>query len=415
MKDHLGREKAISVEQAKSILEKQSFKVIEKEKVSLIDAYGRVIAEDIFSPENLPGFIRSAMDGYAIVSKDTLGASERSPAYLKIIGEVEIGKTPKFSINRGEVAEIPTGGMLPEGADAVVMLEHTNIIEKDMIEVMKQIAPGENIIKEDEDIKKGELIFKRGHRLRPQDVAALAALGIIKVNVYRKVTVAIISTGDEIIPPEEPITSAQVRDTNTFNLIGLIRELGGIALKKGIVKDNKALLKKVVKEAIQQADIVLITGGSSVGTKDYTKDVINSLGSPGVLFHGIMIKPGKPLFVGLIDSVFVFGIPGHPAAVTVCFENFVKPVIKKLSGEKKYNYIPEKKLKAFFNRNLSSTLGREEHIRVSIKDKNGKLWAEPILGPSALIRTLVLADGIVVIPAESSGIEKGEEVEVQLF
>jgi molybdopterin molybdotransferase len=404
------------VREAIEILQAQPIHTTPTETVSIEKAYKRVLAEDIISPEELPGFARSSMDGFALSAEDTFGASESMPSYLRVVGNIKMGEKPTFKINRGEAATVATGGMLPEGADAVLMLEHTNRVDAETIEVLKQVAPGENVIGPDEDIKKGEKILQKGHRLRSQDIGALAGIGILQVRVYKRPVVAIISTGDEIVPPQKKPLPGQVRDINSYNLVGLIEDAGGIGVKKGIIRDNREELKNALLEAASTSDMVLITGGSSVGTGDYTEEVINDLGSPGVLFHGVMMKPGKPLIGAFMDKVAVFGLPGHPAAVTVCFEVFVKPLLRKISGEKVPPYIPEKKtVKAYLSRNLSSTLGREDYIRVNLREKDGRLVAEPILGKSALIRTLVYADGMVVIPKDSNGIYEGQEVEVMLF
>ncbi len=416
MKDHLGRQEAVTVEEAIKILQTQPIHTTKTETVPIEKAFKRVLAEDIFSPEELPGFARSSMDGFALFAEDTFGATESMPAYLRVVGNIKMGEKPRFKLRRGEAATVATGGMLPEGADAVLMLEYTNRVDAETIEVLKQVAPGENTIAPDEDIRKGEKILQKGHRLRPQDIGALAGVGILQVTVYKKPVVAIISTGDEIIPPHEKPQPGQVRDINSYNLIGLIEDTGGIGIKKGIIKDNREELKSALLDAVSTSDMVLITGGSSVGTGDYTEEVINELGEPGVLFHGVMMKPGKPLIGAFVGGVPVFGLPGHPAAVTVCFEVFVKPLLRRVSGEEVRPYIPgRKRIKAYFSRNLSSVLGREDYIRVSLREEEGRLIADPILGKSALIRTLVHADGMVIIPKDRSGIYQGQEVEVVLF
>jgi molybdopterin molybdotransferase len=384
--------------------------------VSIENAYKRVLSKDIVSPEDLPGFNRSTMDGYAVNSADTFGSSDTMPVYLQVKGQVMMGEKTNTVLKRGEACQIPTGGMLPAGADSVVMFEYTNRVDDEMVEIMKSVSPNENVILADEDVEKGEAVLLSGHRLRPQDIGALAGLGIIEVEVISKPVVAIIGTGDEIVPPDKPLSVGQVRDINSYNLSGLIQNCNALPVKKGIIKDEYDKLKKAVEEAVAGSDMVLITGGSSVGTKDYSSRVIDELGDPGVLFHGVTIKPGKPLIGGIVDGVPVFGLPGHPAAITVSFETFVEPLLIKMSGEKGSPLIPSRRsLRAIFSRNLSSSIGREEHIRVSLEERDNALWAVPILGKSALIRTLVKADGIVVIPMNTNGIYEGEEVEVRLF
>ncbi len=412
MKDMLGRDEAIQVNEARSLLEKNVAPVNKSEEVLIEDAYGRVLAEDILSPENLPGFDRSTVDGFAVISSDTFGATESMPVYLEVKGEILMGEEPSIKLKKEETVRIATGGMLPDGADAVVMFENVQFLDERLIEVFKPVAPGENVISSDEDIRKGELVLEKGHRLRPQDVAALAAIGITKVKVYKKPIVSIISTGDEIIPPDSPIRPGKVRDVNSFNLAGLIAISGGVAVKKGIFRDVYEEIFRVLKESLSESDMVIITGGSSVGVRDLTETVINSLGSPGVLFHGINLKPGKPTIGAVIGGIPVMGLPGHPAAVTVCFELFVEPLIRLLSGERRRGFSEKASITAKLAKNISSTQGREEHVRVRLEERDGELWAIPILGKSGLIRTLVLADGKIIIPSHLRGIESGQEVEV---
>jgi molybdopterin molybdotransferase len=417
MKDLLGREEAVTVEKALSLLLEQALQLPSTESTGIENAYGRVLSADVISPENLPGFNRSTMDGYAVDSTDTFGASDSMPAYLTVAGEVHMGTKPDFPLTRGKAAVIPTGGMLPDGADAVVMYEHTNRVGEDILEVMKAVAPNENVILADEDIKEGEVILRSGQRLRPQDIGALAGLGILDIEVFKRPVIAIISTGDEVVPPGKPRTAGKVRDINSYNLAGLIIRGGGTPLKKGIISDNIDLLRATVRESMQESHMVLISGGSSVGTRDYTSKVIDELGTPGILFHGVSIKPGKPLIGGMVNGTPLFGLPGHPAAVSVCFETFIEPLLKRISGEKRRkNRLPSgRTVKAFFGRNLSSSTGREDHIRVALELKDNGLWARPILGKSGLIRTLVDADGTVVIPLNKNGIYEGETVVVNLF
>ncbi|GMT46676.1 MAG: molybdopterin molybdenumtransferase MoeA [bacterium] len=418
MKDLLGREEAVTVEKALSLLLEQPLKIPSTESTGIENAHGRVLSTDVISPENLPGFNRSTMDGYAVNSTDTFGASDSMPAYLTVAGEVHMGTKPDFSLTRGKAAVIPTGGMLPDGADAVVMYEHTNRVGEDILEVMKAVAPNENVILADEDVKEGEVILRSGQRLRPQDIGALAGLGIVNIEVFKKPVVAIISTGDEVVPPDKkPLAAGEVRDINSCNLAGLIMRSGGIPLKKGIISDDFDLLRATVMESMQEAQMVLISGGSSVGTRDYTSRVIDELGQPGILFHGVSIKPGKPLIGGMVNGIPLFGLPGHPAAVSVCFETFIEPLLIKISGEKRRkNLLPSSRIvRAFFGRNISSSTGREDHIRVALELRDSGLWARPILGKSGLIRTLVDADGTVIIPLNKSGIYEGETVEVNLF
>jgi molybdopterin molybdotransferase len=384
------------------------------ERLRIEACYGRITASDIISPEDLPGFARSTVDGYALNSADTFGAKENSPAYIMVKNEILMGSIPDFKLKKGEAAKIPTGGMLPQGADAVLMLEHAQIVSDEMIEVMKSIAPNENVILKDEDIKKGEAVLKMGHRLRAQDIGALAGIGITEIEVYKKPVIAIISTGDEIVPPEMPVNPGQVRDINSFTLSGLILEHGGIPVKKGILKDDYEIIKDIIQSSLKDSDMVLISGGTSAGTKDMTSMIINDIGKPGVLFHGVSLKPGKPLIGGVIDGRPVLGLPGHPAAVVVCFDLFIKPIMDKLSGlDSKMIFV--KTVRAKMAKNIASAAGREDHIRVYVEERGGEMFAVPILGKSGLITTLVKADGVIVISHAKLGLDAGEEVVVNLF
>lgn len=413
MKFMLDKKYLLADEALKLIIKNLTPGCLSPEIVQIEDAYGRITAEDIISPEDLPGFDRSTVDGFAVKSSDTFGAKETSPAYLTVKGDIPMGAMPDFSLSNGEAASIATGGMLPEGADAVVMLEHVNVISKDLIEVLRAVSPGENVIFRDEDAKKGEIVIKAGHRLKPQDIGALAGLGITTVKVVKKPVVSIILTGDEIIPHTEKVTPGKVRDVNSFTLAGLCSQIGAFPLKMGLIRDEYDELKEAVQKAYRLSDIVLITGGTSAGLKDLTAKVIDELGSPGVLFHGASIKPGKPVIGAVCNGKPVFGLPGHPVAVYVCFELFVKPVIEHMMGLKDKKF--KKTVKAKLSRSIHSQAGREDFIRVSLEERDGKLWATPLLSKSGLIMSLVKADGILHIPSDLLGVLENEEVEIVLI
>lgn len=417
MRDMLGREELIPVEKAQELLLKSiPFKTPAETNLPIEETYGMILARDEISPEDLPGFSRSTVDGFAVNSSDTFGATETLPSYLTVKAEIPMGEEPDYRIEKGKVAKIATGGMLPGGTDAVVMLEHTQQIDEKMVEVLKPVAPGENVIQAGEDAQKGEYILKTGHRLRPQDIGALAGLGITDIWVYEKPKVSIVSTGDEIVPARQQLMPGQVRDINSYTLSGLISLAGGIPLRRGIFSDTYDVLRDIVAQSLRDSDMVLITGGSSVGTKDMTAQVINDMGKPGVLFHGVSLKPGKPTIWGIIDSFPIFGLPGHPAAVMVSFEILVKPVLEELSGLYKNKLHNDKHtVVAKIAKNISSSPGRQEHIAVAIEERNGELWALPILGKSGLITTLTRADGTFLIPLKKLGLQEGETVKVKLF
>ncbi len=424
LKDMLGRSGVVTREDALTVLDKHfSVSLPALEKIHISHSLGRVLAEEILSPENLPEFDRSTMDGYAVRSADTFSAAESRPALLTLVGDILMGTMPKRALSKGEAMKIATGGALPQGADAVVMLEQTQSVDANSVEVVKPVAPLENIIQTGDDIKKNEVILSRGHRMRPQDMSALAGVGITSICGFEKPKVAIISTGNEIVPANNTPAPGQIRDSNSYNLEGLITQAGGEPARQGIIPDEYARLRETLEAAIKDCALVLMTGGSSVGVADLTAKVINDAGKPGVLVHGVSIKPGKPLIVGLVGTpgrhVPIFGLPGHPAAVSICFELFVKPVLVRISGEVPHPALEGvssyRVVKAKLERSISSSPGREDHVRVTLEKKDGQLWARPVFGASGLISTLVKAVGTVVVPMNKIGIEAGEDVEVRLF
>ena len=407
-KNYLTYEEALAL-----LLKNTPTGIIPEEEVNISDACGRVLAQDVIATENLPGFNRSTVDGFAVRSKDTFGAKETLPAYLSVKGEVLMGETPQFSLLPGECAKISTGGMLPEGADAVVMVENTNQVSEDLVEVLKPVSPWENVILEDEDVKRGEVVLKSGRILRPQDIGALAGLGVSKVKVRRKPRVSVIVTGDEIIPVEKSPKPGEVRDINSYTLRGLLKDVSAEVLNYGIVKDEYNELKSIVKEAFSNSDVVLISGGTSAGTRDMTAEIIETLGDPGILFHGVRIKPGKPLIAAVCQNKPVFGLPGHPVAVYITYKFFVEPVILRLLNATPKEITP--KVKAILTRTITSQPGRRDFVRVSLEKKEGNLYASPLLSKSGLITSLVKADGLIIVPEDIPGLEKGEEVEVELI
>jgi molybdopterin molybdotransferase len=417
MKDMLGRQDLMRAGEALSLILKHLPVLVPGEIfLPLEDVLGMVSSRDIISPEDLPAFARSTVDGYAVTAEDTFGASETTPAYVNLSGEVFMGEKPGFPLMKGWACKIPTGGMLPEGADAVVMFEHVQPVDEKMIEVLRPAAPGENVIQAGEDVKKNETVIGGGSRLRPQDVGALAGIGITGAYVYERPRVSIISTGDEIMPAGSSLEPGQVRDINSYVLSGVILETGCLPLKKGIFRDDYDTIRAVVESSMGDSDAILVTGGTSVGIKDMIARIIGDIGSPGVIFHGVSLKPGKPMIGGIIEGIPVFGLPGHPAAVGVCFDVFVRPVLNVLTGcREKLAAYRTRTVKARLSKNVASAQGREEHVRVALDEREDGLWAVPVLGKSGLITTLVKADGTFVIPMNNSGIETGEVVDVRLF
>ncbi|MDE0332635.1 MAG: molybdopterin-binding protein [Nitrospinae bacterium] len=409
--------KVVSPEEAISAL--QGFRALRMESVSSFDAVGRVLASDVHSPVDLPDFPRATMDGYALRASDSFGAGDAIPAYLDIIGQVPMGEAPGFSVGRGEAARILTGGMVPEGADAVVMEEFTSAPDAETLEVRRPAAVGENVLGIGDDLEKDELILGAGARLRSQDVGALAGVGVTSVEVHRRPRVAILPTGDELVDPREAPRAGQVRDINRFSLAAGVVEAGGEPETEDILPDDLEVIKERLDRAVNRADVVLISGGSSMGLRDYTVEAIDSLGEPGVLVHGISIKPGKPTIIGRIvrggEDKAVIGIPGHPVSALMIFHAFVRPVIRQLSGEVARTEAEREGLAATLSRNVSSAPGREDLVRVSLEEgENGRV-AHPLMGNSAMISTMTKADGYITIPLEAEGLREGAQVRVHLY
>ncbi|SMC89730.1 molybdopterin molybdochelatase [Desulfocicer vacuolatum DSM 3385] len=388
------------------------FSAMPTETVTLPQASGRILGQDIVAHQDLPGFRRSTMDGYAVQSAATFGASEANPAWLKVAGTIAMGETPCFSLTSDEAAPISTGGMLPDGADSVVMVEHTEAVDAATVEIYKSVAPLQHVVDSAEDYRQGQEILKAGTRIRPQESGVLAALGKTHVTVFKQTTVAIISTGDEIVPVEETPAPGRIRDMNSHTLAGLISEAGAIPLQLGIVKDNRDDLFDACSRAVAMADMVLISGGSSVGMRDFTVEVLSDLVDTELLVHGISISPGKPTILARSGNKPVWGLPGHVVSAMVVFKVVVLPFLRKRMGENAWAS-PGALLPAILTRNVASAQGRTDFIRVAIQEKEGHLYAAPVLGKSGLIRTMVMAQGLVEIGENVEGLDKGAVVNVR--
>jgi len=405
--------RAVTVKEARKILAGHLPPPEKGEEVPLPLTLGRLVLRPVLAAEDVPGFDRSTMDGFAVRAADTFGASEGLPAYLEVAGEVFMGARPEGELRAGQAFRISTGGMLPPGADAVVMVEYTEELDEKTIGVTRPVAPGENVVVRGEDFRAGEVLLPAGHRVRPQDLGILAAAGVTAVEVRPVCRVGIISTGDELVPPEEKPAPGQVRDINSYTLSGAVRECGGEPRLYGIVGDSFPRLKESLAAALAENDLVLLSGGSSVGARDVAAAAIGALGKPGVLFHGVALKPGKPTIGAVVGGKPVFGLPGHPASALVVFELLVAPLIR--SGAYPRETFREFPLRARLTRNLRSAAGREDFVRVRLIFRDGELHADPVLGKSGLIATLVKADGLAKIPASKEGVEAGEWVEVKMF
>ncbi len=399
--------------EAWSRLEPHLHPIDRAEAVATAEALGRVLAEDTRAPAHLPHFARSAMDGYAVRAEDTHGATEGLPAYLKVIGEIAMGKPAAVKLSPGEAALIHTGGMLATSADAVVMVENTRTVDATMIEVVRPVAKGENVIQIGEDMAKGDALLPRGSLLRAQDIGSLLSLGITEVSVFQKVKVALIPTGDELVPPEIEPGPGQIRNTNAFALAALAAKAGASPVVMDIVRDNYESLKATAQKALELADIVVFSAGSSVSTRDMTARVIDSMGKPGVLVHGVSLRPGKPTILAAVGRKPVFGLPGNPASAMITFGIFVTPAIYRLSGCAKS---PQQfAMKAKLTRNIPSATGREDYVPVKIEEKNSELYADPVFGKSNLLFAMIRADGLAKVPLDKAGVMADELVEITLF
>ena len=383
------------------------------EVVETIDALGRVTTDPVIAPYPLPSFPRSTVDGYVVRATDTYGASESLPIYLHLIGEIPMGEPSGFELLPGQCALIHTGGMLPKAADAVVMIEHTQSLQATEVEISRAVAIGENVLKMGEDVITGQVVIPAGTRLRPPEIGGLAALGIMQLQVARRPRVGILSSGDEIVPPGTDIQPGQVRDVNSYALSALVVEAGGEPVRYGIIPDKADLLLSMASLALVESDLVVITAGSSMSTRDLTATVINSLGKPGVLVHGVNIRPGKPTILAVCNGKVVIGLPGNPVSALVIAKLFVVPVVESLLGLQQVRLHPSKR--ARLSVNLPSQAGREDWIPVRLIDTPNGYEAVPIFGKSNLIFTLVRADGLVCISPDATGLSAGTIVDVTLI
>ena len=387
--------------------------ISESEALPTASSLGRVIAEEILSPEDLPEFPRSSMDGFSVRARDTFGASESLPALLEVVADIPTGSGAHTALNPGQAAVAYTGGMLADQADAVVMVERTQPADSRSIEVLRPVAPGENVIQAGEDVCAGDLLFRPGHALRPQDIGGLLALGIDNVPVLRRPKVAIVSTGDELVPPDARPESGQIRDINTYTIAARVAQCGAQPIIIGLVPDQYAPQLEAARNGIDSADMLIFSAGSSLSSRDMTASVFNQLGEPGVLLHGISIKPGKPTIVAVADGKPLFGLPGNPVSALVVFDLLVAPAIHVLSGARGQPIANT--IDAILTDDIPSESGREDYVPVKFSNSRGTLHAAPVFGKSNLIYTLINSDGIIQVPADSGGLYSGEKVSVHLY
>ena len=386
------------------------------EEVPSIKARARVLAEDLHSAVDLPHFHRAAMDGYAVKAKDTFGASQSLPAYLKLAGVVEMGKEAAQPLASGQALRISTGGMMPPQSDAVVMVEYTDETAAGLVEIHRGVSPWQNVIQVGDDIKKGELVFRRGRRLRAHDLGALTGIGISTISVFKQPRVALISTGDEVVDATTVPLPGQVRNINQHSLAGLIEECGGELKDWGVIRDDRAELTRAIGAALDWGDLVVLSGGSSMGAKDIALETILSFPDSEFVFHGISIAPGKPTIFAKACGKPILGLPGYPVSALVIFDLFAAPLLRRLGGESAESLGRfAKTVKAKLKTNVASQIGREDYVRVTLEGAANQLVAAPLPSKSGAIFTLVKADGMVRIEMNQDGLEQGEEVDVILF
>jgi molybdopterin molybdotransferase len=402
--------KVRDVDEVLAIIE-DNFSVISDkiEKVPLSEATGRVLAADIVSEHDIPSFNKSVVDGYAVRSSDTFGASDALPALLEYKGEVVIGAQPDIIPNPGQCMYVPTGGMMPDGCDAVVMIEDTEDLGGQTIAVYRPVSPWQNTIKAGEDIVQGQVVVRNGMLIRPHHVGVISSIGLTEIPVIARPRVFILSTGDELIEPGKRLLPGQVWDINSYSLAAAVAEDGGVPIIGGIVDDDREAIKERVGRAIIDSDAVLISGGSSAGVRDYTAGIINELGEPGVMVHGISVKPGKPTILGKVCGKPVIGMPGQPVSSIVIYMTIVSPLIRRLAG------LPPAQratVTAVCGQNYASSPGREEYLMVDVSRNDNGYIINPVYGKSGMITTISSATGMVRIPKNTEGLYRGQQVEV---
>jgi molybdenum cofactor synthesis domain-containing protein len=404
----------MSFDEAKKVIaERLKPKALGAEEILLLDAYNRVLKENVVSTLDIPPFSRSTVDGFAVKAEDTFGAEENQPVTLSVRGVVNIGELPKIRIGKGEAAEIVTGAPVPDGADAVVMVEETDRKDAEL-RVYRAVTKDGNVMKKSSDIKKGETVLKGGQILGASEIGVLAALGLTKAKVFTEPIVAVLSTGGEVTEPGKELPAGKIYDINAYSLSTAVRESGGKPVYLGVVPDDEAALRKALERALASADMVLTSGGVSVGPHDLTPKIVNSLGKPGVFVSGIAVKPGKPTTVALVDGKPVFALPGHPTSALLLFHLLARPVIQAMSGR---TATEAKTVKALAAKRMFQAKGRRTFVMVKLnRDVTKGLVAEPVeTGASGAITTLAKADGFVEVPADHQFIDAGEEVDVGLL
>ena len=403
----------LTLDQVKKLIDDLGLEALDSEEISLKEAHGRILAEDVISSLDIPPFDRSTVDGYAVKAEDTYGAEENVPTYLGLVGAVNVGEPPIISISKGETVEIVTGAQIPDGADAVVMIEDTEKKDSSIV-VLRAVAKNENIMRKGSDIKKGETMLSKGQKLGSREIGVIAAIGRARMRVFIVPSVAVLSTGNEVTEPGHDLPPGRIYDINAYSLAGAVIESGGKPVNMGIAPDEENQLRETLKKALALADVVVTSAGVSVGPKDMLPQTIDALGKPGLLFSGIAVKPGKPTTMAIIGRKPVFSLPGHPASALLIFHLITKPIIQKLAGRSSTEI---NTVKAIAGKRMFSAKGRRTFVMVNIdRDRRDRLVAEPVeTGASGAITTLAKADGYLEIPENLQFIDENDEVLVTLL
>ena len=388
-----------------------------KERVPFEESLGRILAEDLISEVNIPDFRKSSVDGYAVVSKDTQGVTDSIPVFLNVTEEVAMGHAPSGTVGPGQAVYVPTGGMLPDGADAMVMVEYAEKFDENSIAVYDSVSPGRNVIQEGEDVRKGSVLMRKGAKVRPQEVGVMASAGISSVCVTAPWKISVISTGDELVDVEDDPAKGQTRDINTYSIAAAGRKYGFDIVSRRVLKDDRALIREAVEEAVKVSDVVLVSGGSSQGEKDFTAGIMDELAQPGVLTHGIALKPGKPTILAYDEksATVLAGLPGHPAAAMMVFELLIGWLYCQLTGMQQPRRVPAK-----ISENVAAAGGKTTCLLVKLTEEqddiSGCMYrAQPLFGKSGLMTMLTEADGYTLIDTDDEGLKEDQIVQVVLF
>ncbi|HUK50381.1 MAG TPA: gephyrin-like molybdotransferase Glp [Terriglobales bacterium] len=394
------------------VLSKLPKRALEAEKVPVQQALGRILSKDVVAQAHVPAFDRAAMDGFAVNAEDTYGASISAPVFLHNVGEIRIEEKPNLTLKRAESIAIVTGGQMPQGANAIVMIEHTRAMGKETVEITSEVHPAENVSRAGEDVERGSIVMTKGTRLLPQDLGMLRALGLVEIEVAQKPRVAVLSTGNELTDGDLR-EGNRIPDINRPTLMGALTELACEPVDLGIVPDQFDSIRDKLVEGIRDCDMVLVTAGTSVGPRDMVPNIIDSIGKPGMLVHGIAIRPSMPTGLAVVDGKPIVSLPGYPVSAYISFLEFVHPLICHILDT---NLPPRPRIRARLNRRIAGVLGSRTYVRVKVTMSNGVCMAEPVRTSGAgILSSLVQANGFIIIPENVEGYEEDHEVEVELF